>query len=72
MKTILELNNTEANNFFLKKESYSNIELPTYFNFQKLLNKIQKKLNGKDLKDFRSSSPRNFEDVNYKLNANCI
>ncbi|HAP95727.1 RNA-directed DNA polymerase [Epilithonimonas hominis] len=70
MKTILELNNTEANNFFLKKESYSNIELPTYFNFQKLLNKIQKKLNGKDLKDFRSSSPRNFEDVNYKLVTN--
>lgn len=70
MKTILELSNSEAKLFLLRKESYSAIELPYYFNFQSIINKIDSKLAGKELKGFRSSSPRECENVNYKLITN--
>lgn len=70
MKRILDLNEEEARKFFLKRESYSNIDLPFYFIFQNLLDKISKKLAGKKLSDFRSSTPREFENVNYKLLSN--
>lgn len=70
MKHILNLNEKEANKFFLKSKSYSNIDLPSYFIFQDLLDRISKKLEGKKLSDFRSSTPRDFENVNYKLLSN--
>lgn len=70
MKNILELNSNEAKQFFLKKESYSSLELPHYFNFQTIIDKIEKKLGDKDLKTFRSASPREFEFVNHKLITN--
>ncbi|MBW8523650.1 reverse transcriptase [Chryseobacterium chendengshani] len=70
MKNILEVSSHEAKIFFLKKESYSRLELPHYFNFQLIINKIDEKLINSDLKDFRSSSPREFENVNYKLITN--
>ena len=44
--------------------------MPLYFNFQSLINKIEIKLDGKDLKDFKTSSPRDFENVNHKLITN--
>ena len=40
MKTILELSNTEAEQFFTQAENYCNIDLPKYFNFQPLLNAL--------------------------------
>ena len=70
MKGILYLNEKDARKFFLKRESYSNIDLPFYFKFQDLINKVSKKLAGKKLSDFRSSSPRDFENVNYHLVSN--
>lgn len=70
MKTILNLTNLEAKEFLLKKESYSNIDLPQYFNFQNLIENIEKKLSNNDLKGFRSSSPRDFENVNHKIITN--
>lgn len=70
MKTILDLSNLEAKRFLLKKQSYSNIDLPHYFDFQEILNKTEKKINNKDLKGFRTSSPRDFENVNYKIITN--
>lgn len=70
MKRITRLNNDEARAFFLKEESYSNIVLPSYFTFQPLLDAISKNLSGKNLKDFRSSNPRDFDDVNYQLLSN--
>lgn len=36
-RDILDMTNIEARNFFLKQESYFNCELPSYFNFEKLL-----------------------------------
>ncbi len=70
MKDILELNNEEAKSLLLKRDSYSNISLPDYFSFQELLDKIDKTLKGKTISDFRNKSPRDLENVNYKLLSN--
>ena len=40
MKTILEISNVEAEQFFVQAENYCNIDLPKYFNFQPLLNAL--------------------------------
>ena len=40
MKTILELSNLEAKSFFLKQKAYCSIDLPQYFDFQPLLDKL--------------------------------
>ena len=71
-KTVLSLSSQKAKNFFLKEESYSNIALPTYFNFQNLLNKLDKKLQNKSLKNFyvAKDSPSNYDDVNYIIYNN--
>ncbi|MGJ8716611.1 MAG: RNA-directed DNA polymerase [Maribacter stanieri] len=70
MKNILELNENEVKEFLLKQESYFNFDLPIYFSFQELINKIDLELSGKQLSDFRKSSPRDFDDVNYQLISN--
>lgn len=70
MKDILKLTNEEAKTLLLKQESYSNISLPEYFSFQELLDKIDKTLKGKKISDFRDKSPRDLENVNYKLLSN--
>ncbi|MCX6239338.1 MAG: RNA-directed DNA polymerase [Bacteroidia bacterium] len=67
MKSIIELNKTDAKEFLLKEKSYINFDLPTYFSFQNLLNLIDKQLTGKKLSDFRILSPRDFDDINYYL-----
>lgn len=74
MKKLTKMKNTEAKKFLLKSNSYCNIELPKYFNFQPLLEKVTKQIGKKELpslcrvlykkqKDF----PDNYSDVNYRL-----
>ena len=70
MKNILELTNIELKEFLLKEESYINFDLPLYYSFQPILDKVDKKLNGKKLFELRASTPRDFEDVNYHLLTN--
>jgi len=78
MKTIIELTHIEAREFFLKEVSYFNFDLPKYFKFQDLINKLSTKLNNKNLSDYYSSYvdtnkktktnyPSDFDDVNYKF-----
>jgi hypothetical protein len=67
VKSIIELNKTEAREFLLKERSYVNFDLPTYFSFQNLLSLIDKQLTGKKLSDFRILIPRDFDDINYYL-----
>lgn len=78
MKRILELNNTEARQFFLKGESYFNFDLPKYFVFDTILQQISQQISGRRLSDFYSSVtnalgqpkptyPHDYEDVNYKF-----
>lgn len=60
--------------YFFKGASYFNMELPSYFNFDNLLKKINKKIDGKCISDFYNSSkdkrPEKYDDVNYKFSFN--
>lgn len=47
MKNILKLNNEEAKAFFCKGESYSNIDLPHYFDFDKIIKEIYSEIGNK-------------------------
>mgnify|MGYP000856593299 CR=1 FL=1 len=79
MKNILKLSPSEAKAYFLKEESYCNFDLPKYFEFQKLLDKVATKIDGHNLSDYyksvtdsttgstRASYPSDFENVNYKF-----
>ena len=70
-KSILELDANEARKFFLKHESYCNIDLPKYFSFSELLEKISNEYSGKSLGDFSDKKKMtNLDDVNYLLYAN--
>ncbi len=70
MKKLIELSAADAQGFLLKAESYVNFDLPMYFKFQDLLDKVGFELNGKLLSDYQISTPRNYDDVNYKLLTN--
>lgn len=68
MKTVLDLDHEEAKAFFLKKESYCSFELPEYFCFEALLQKLTKDLSGKMLKETTTDlKPKDVEAVNYTL-----
>ncbi len=69
-RSILELSNEEAKAFFLKKESYSSIELPPYFIFDDLLKNVSKIIGNKKSSDLRRANPRNYEKLNYTLFSN--
>lgn len=72
-KSILELTASEAKDFFLKHESYCNIDLPKYFSFSDLLKKISQEYSGKNLlNDFsqHTGAIGELDDVNYLLYAN--
>lgn len=68
-QSVLKLTHSEARAFFLKPESYSNVDLPDYFQFESVLKSVEKQLQGKTLKNL-SKSPRDFENVNHSLLSN--
>jgi hypothetical protein len=47
MKNILKSDEKEARKFLLKRNNYSSISLPIYFNFEDVINKLSKELTGK-------------------------
>lgn len=65
MQTILDLSAEDARNYFMKAECYCNIDLPEYFDFQPLLNELQKK--GNDVTNVDFSKADKFGDINYKF-----
>jgi RNA-directed DNA polymerase len=65
--SILELSAKEAREHLLKQESFCSLDLPPYFVFDDLLNKVKKFLEGKNLSEFYHKNPREFENVNYKI-----
>ena len=68
MKNILSLNYKEAKNFFLKHESYINIDLPPYIRFDSLLKAISLELNDyKNYKEIKRKNPDKLENINYSL-----
>lgn len=68
-KSVLQMSGSEARAFLLKSESYFNFDLPSYFEFDSMLTKVSKLIDGKDLKGFykKNISPRDFDDVNHTL-----
>ena len=69
-KTILELTNVEARNFFLKASRFCTIDLPQYFDFQPLLNGLEKKIGNNKLYEIQNSKPNDSENVNYRFLTN--
>lgn len=78
MRRLLELNHTEARQFFLKTDSYFNFDLPQYFVFENLIQAVSAHILGQDISVFYSTYinnagqpkkhlPTEFEDVNYKF-----
>ena len=71
MTNCLDLNNNEAKIYFLKDSSYHNFQLPDYFDFSDLLEKVYNEIkNYKNIKECFSKKPTDFDDVNYVLRHN--
>jgi hypothetical protein len=70
LKKLIELSSPDARAFLLKQESYINFDLPIYFTFQNTLDRLSGELNERNLSNLRASSPREFDDINYKLLTN--
>lgn len=78
MKNILEFSHIEAREFFLKQESYFRFDLPSYFEFEELLNAISQKLEENEIEKYykninpmtgkpQKPIPSELENVNYTL-----
>lgn len=67
MRTILDLTNTEARAYFLKKESYCDIDLPKYFNFEPLLQALSE---CSHVNNISLDKAKKLNDVNYKFLTN--
>ncbi len=71
MKKVINMNEKEARKFFLKPESYFNLEMPEYFNFGNLISNTLKKVGTEeDFKKFNCGNPRDYETINYKMICN--
>jgi len=82
MPSLLELTSEKAREFLLQGNSYVNFDLPHYFTFDILLQKIAKEMKGSDISNYfhtptveegkkpKSLNPKNYEGVNYKLISN--
>ncbi len=67
MKTLLDLTHLEARTFFLKKESYCDIDLPRYFNFEPLLQALSECTH---VDNISLEKAKKLNDVNYKFLTN--
>lgn len=78
MTRVIDLNHSEARDFFLKEKSYFTFDLPSYFKFENLLQAVSSRIKGQDISIFyatylnenkktKSRLPSEFEDVNYKF-----
>lgn len=67
MQNVLDLNDSEAQDFFLKHTSYANFNMPIYFDFSQMLYGLKMKLGNRELSNFYENGrkPREYEDVNY-------
>lgn len=76
MRTVLDFSSTHAREFFLKEESYCSFDLPSYFEFQDILDNVYDEIKDKKLSDFygtynrgeeekeRTAYPDRFKNVN--------
>lgn len=78
MKTVLDLTNKEAYNYFMVPDNYCNIPLPPYFNFEIILKYVAKTIGEKDFSNCQKKeipsgktkevgvNPSAYSDTNYK------
>lgn len=62
-RLITDMTHLEAREFLLRQESYCNFDLPTYFQFEQLIQEIANLLKQKPL----SESPKDHDNVNYTI-----
>ncbi len=67
LKRITELTHLEAKEYFLKQESYCNIDLPKYFDFQPLLDALSENRN---LNSIALGNAKKVDNANYKFLTN--
>jgi len=67
MKNILSINSTKAKEFFLKNESYINVDLPPYIKFDNLLSALSINLTNKSYREIKKDYPNKLENINHKL-----
>ncbi len=58
MKTVLDLDNTAARDYFLKPNSYCSIDLPEYFSFSQVFDDADKMLSNSSLSQLCISNPQ--------------
>ncbi len=66
-RSLIDLTSEEARTFLLKQESYCTIDLPSYFQFDNLLEDVTKLLEGKNLSDFIATSPKTVDEINHDI-----
>lgn len=66
---VIDLSNDEAKEFFLKAESYFNVEVPKYLNLQGILNVAKNTLGNSELSSISKSKTAmsDSENINYNL-----
>ena len=76
-QSIIDLDSLSACEYFLKSKSYCNIDLPPYYNFQKVLDNtydVYRRLStakGSQFSNFASyKQAKNLEDINHHIYAN--
>lgn len=70
-KTILYLSANEAMDFFLKSEQYHSFELPEYFEFDKVLSFVKKKVSGRRYDEcINDVDVTNLVNVNFEILLN--
>ncbi|MBX3408118.1 MAG: RNA-directed DNA polymerase [Phycisphaeraceae bacterium] len=69
-QSVLEMTAAQAKRFFLKPESYCNIDFPPYLRFDRLLSAVSNAMGTADLKSMHKCSPRECEEVNCALLSN--
>ena len=69
-KTVLELSNEEARRYFLQASRFCTIPLPKYFDFQPLLNALDRAIGHQGVWDIQENDPSDIEHVNYTFLTN--
>jgi hypothetical protein len=73
-KPIIELTANEVKTFFLKNESYCNIDIPDYINFEPLLNKLSTEIGQQKIREIcenaKENHPKELEQINHILLTN--
>ncbi|MCH7225104.1 RNA-directed DNA polymerase [Haloferula sp. A504] len=66
-RSVLKMTAAEARSFFLKGESYCNLDLPPYFDFEPILRNVDAILSGRLLSSMWSNSPCEVDAISHTI-----